>query len=84
MRALSRRDVLEMLGEADDVTVASVVATGATLEELAEAHAWLTNDEALINAGKHLPRGHVGQLAEIIATKEREEEDQEEGPAGQS
>jgi hypothetical protein len=82
MRALSRRDVLEMLGELDDVTVANVIATGATLQELAEAHAWLTNDEALINAGKHLPSGRVGQLVEIIAAKEREEEQQEE-PAKQ-
>jgi hypothetical protein len=83
MRALSRRDVLEMLGEADDVTVAGVIATGATLQELVEAHAWLTNDEALISAGKHLPSGRVGQLVEIIAAKEQEEEQPDE-PARQS
>jgi hypothetical protein len=83
MGALSRRDVLEMLGKLDDVTVANVIATGATPQELAEAHAWLTNDEALINAGKHLPSGRVGQLVEIIAAKEQEEEHQEE-PAKQA
>jgi hypothetical protein len=83
MGALSRSDVLKMLGELDDVTVADVIATGATLKELAEAQAWLTNDEALINAGKPLPSGRVGQLVEIIAAKEREEEQQEE-PARQA
>jgi hypothetical protein len=30
------------------------------------------------------PSGRVGQLVEIIAANEQEEEDQEEGPAGQS
>jgi hypothetical protein len=37
MCALSRRNVLEMLGELDDVTVAGIIAMGATLQELAEA-----------------------------------------------
>ena len=30
-----------MLGELDDVIVAKIIATGATTQELAEAHAWL-------------------------------------------
>jgi hypothetical protein len=76
--ALSRRDALETLGELDDVTVASIIAMGATLQELAEAQAWLTNDEALINAGKHLPGGRVGQLVEIIAADELDVEQEQE------
>jgi uncharacterized membrane protein YkvA (DUF1232 family) len=75
---LTREDVIAMLGELDDVAVANIVATGATVEELAEAHAWLTNDEALINAGRSLPGGRVGHLVEIVAAKEQEEEEQEE------
>jgi hypothetical protein len=54
--------------------VADIIATGATWQELAEAHTWLANDEALINAGKHLPSGRVGRLVEIMAAKEQEEE----------
>jgi hypothetical protein len=78
MTALTRKYVIETLGELDDVTIAGIIATGATAEELAEAHAWLDNDELLINAGKHLPSGRVGRLVEIIAAKEREEEQQQE------
>jgi len=72
---LTRKDVIAMLGELDDVAVADIIATGATPEELAQAHAWLTNDEALINAGKPLPTGRVGRLVEIVAAKEQEEEE---------
>jgi hypothetical protein len=48
----------------------------ATREELAEAHAWITNDEALINAGRALPTGRIARLVELI--KERDEEQKEE------
>ena len=78
MSALTRKYVIETLGELDDVAVADIIATGATPQELAEAHAWLTNDESLINTGKHLPSGRVGRLVEIIAAKEGEEEQAEE------
>jgi uncharacterized membrane protein YkvA (DUF1232 family) len=74
---LTRKDVIEVLGELDDVAVAAIIATGATAHELAEAQAWLTNDEALINAGRPMPRGRVGSILEIIA-RQWEEEEQEE------
>jgi hypothetical protein len=74
---LSHRDVTAMLGPLDDVTIAEIIATGASADELAQAHAWLGNDEALINAGKRLPAGRVGQLVEIVAAIEQEEADQE-------
>jgi hypothetical protein len=77
MSALTRKDVTAMLGELDDEVVAEIIATGATPEELAEAHAWLTNDEPLMNAGRPLPSGRVARLVDIVAaiTEEEEEED---------
>jgi hypothetical protein len=75
MASLTRKEVTEMLGELDDVAVADIIAMGATAHELEEAHAWLTNDEAPMNVGKQLPGGRVGQLIEIIAAKDEEEQD---------
>jgi hypothetical protein len=71
----TRKEIIESLGELDDVTVAEIIATGATPQDLAEAESWLSNDEALINVGRPLPTGRVGQLVEIITTKEQEDEE---------
>ena len=36
MRRIARDDVTKAVGQADDVTVARIIATGATVDELAE------------------------------------------------
>jgi uncharacterized membrane protein YkvA (DUF1232 family) len=75
MTSLTRKDVFAMLGLLDDAVVAEIIATGASVEELAQAAAWLTNDEALINSGKPLPGGRVADITEIVAAQEQEEEE---------
>ena len=75
MANLTRKAVTEALGELNELTVADIIAMDATREELAEAHAWITNDEALINAGRALPTGRIARLLELI--KERDEEQEE-------
>jgi hypothetical protein len=74
---LTHKDVTTMLGPLDDVTIAQIIATGASTEELAQTHAWLTNNEPLMNAGKPLPSGRVGELVDIVAAIEDEEVDPE-------
>jgi hypothetical protein len=66
MAHLARDDVIKAFGELDDATIAEIIGMGATADELAEARAWITNDEPLMNAGRPLPNGRVGQLVEII------------------
>jgi hypothetical protein len=61
----------------DDVTVADIIATGATAQELSEAQCWIINDEALLNAGRALPTGRIGQIVEIIRSKEEEDHQDE-------
>ena len=81
MRRLTRDDVIKAVARADDVTIAEIIGTGATADELAEAQAWIVNDEPLMNAGKPLPSGRVGELIGILTELEPEEDEGEEaGP----
>jgi hypothetical protein len=77
MTSLTRKDVVALFGDLDDMVVADIIATGATAEELAEAHAWLASDEPLMNAGRPLPAGRVGHLVDIIAAISEEEAEEE-------
>jgi len=75
MTQITRDDVTKAIGPADDVTIAEIIGTGATAEELAEAQAWIANDEPLMNAGRPLATGRVRELIDILAELEQSEED---------
>ena len=75
MTHMTRDDVTRAVGRIDDVTVAEIIATGATVDELAEAQAWIANDEPLMNAGKPLATGRVRELIDILAELEPSEDD---------
>jgi hypothetical protein len=77
MTQLTRDDVIKAIGEVNDVAIAEIIGTGATAEELAEAQAWIANDEPLMNAGRPLPSGRVGELVEILEELEAEEDGEE-------
>lgn len=68
-------DVITILGPVDETLVADVIATGATQAELAEAFAWVSNDEALIGEGRHLPAGRVAALVDLLTADEEEQAD---------
>jgi hypothetical protein len=72
---LTREQIRRALGEVDDAALARIMATGATPEELAEAQAWVVNDEPLLNTGKALPKGRVGMLAEILMTLDADDQE---------
>jgi hypothetical protein len=75
MRRVTREDVTKAFGPVDDVTIAEIIGTGATADELAEAQAWIANDEPLMNAGRPLPSGRVRDLIEILAEFDPNEDD---------
>ncbi|MFL4977370.1 MAG: hypothetical protein ACJ8FV_02755 [Xanthobacteraceae bacterium] len=74
MAVLTREDVVAVLGRVDDCTIGEIIASGATRQELAEANAWLANDEPLLNAGRPLATGRVGRLVELLALLQEDEE----------
>jgi len=75
MRRITRDDAIKAVGAADDVVIAQIIGTGATIDELAEAQAWVANDEPLMNAGKPLPSGRVGELVDILSELQASEEE---------
>ena len=80
MTRITRDDVTRAIGAADDVTIAEIIGTQASVEELAEAQAWLANDEPMMNAGRPLAIGRVRQLVDILSELQADDED-EDGPA---
>jgi hypothetical protein len=75
MRRITRDDAIKAVGAADDVVIAKIIGTGATIDELAEAQAWVANDEPLMNAGKPLPSGRIGELVDILSELQASEEE---------
>lgn len=72
---LTREDIVAIIGPVEDVVIAEIIGMGATSEELVEAYAWLTADEALMGSGRPLPASRVGRLIEILeAVDARDEE----------
>jgi hypothetical protein len=80
MRRVTRDDSAKAVGRADDVTIARIIGTGATVDELAEAQACIANDEPLLNAGRPLATGRVRELLDILAELDPDEENDEPGP----
>jgi hypothetical protein len=77
MTPVTRDDVTRAVGAVDDVTIAQIIGTEASVEELAEAQAWLANDEPLLNAGRPLATGRIRELVDILSELEPSEEEDE-------
>jgi hypothetical protein len=68
--AITRDEIVSILGAVDDELVSELMGTGASAEELREAWGWLHNDEALMGAGRPLPGTRVGALIEMLESDE--------------
>jgi hypothetical protein len=77
MQRLTQEDIVKAIGRVDDVTIAQIIGTNATVDELAEALAWMANDEPMMNSGRPLATGRARELVDILA--ELEPDDDEDG-----
>lgn len=71
--AMAREDVVSVLGSVDEDLIAEIIATGASLEELREAWAWLDGDEALMSEGRPLPGVRIAALIDLLEADEEQE-----------
>ena len=69
---MTRDEVASVLGPVDDMTVAEIVATSASIDELREAWAWLHGDEALMGEGRPLPGTRVAALIDVLDPDDEE------------
>ena len=74
MAALTREEVVGVLGRVDDITVAEIIETGATREELAEAQAWIANDDVLLGSGHPRAAGRGGLLVDVLVSMQEDDE----------
>jgi hypothetical protein len=63
---LTRDEVRALIGRSDDRVVTEILNMGASRADLAEAGAWLENDEAMLNEGRPIPSGRVARLVEML------------------
>jgi hypothetical protein len=75
MRRITREDAIKATGATDEVVIAQIIGTGATVDELAAAQAWIANDEPLMNEGKPLATGRVRELVDILSELEPDEDE---------
>jgi hypothetical protein len=70
---LTRAEVIALLGRTDDEVLTDILKMGASRAELAEARAWIENDEAMLNAGRPIPSGRIARLVEILQASDDEQ-----------
>lgn len=69
MATLTKDGVQRILGPVDNALLAEIATTGASEQELAEANAWVTNDDVLVNDFRPLPKGRVAELVDILSRR---------------
>jgi hypothetical protein len=68
MSPLTREQIMSVTGPLDEELVLRIIDSGATIEELTEAHGWFIDSYAMKAAGHHRPAGKVVELCEILET----------------
>lgn len=70
---MTREEVASVVGPGvDDSIVLEILGTGTTLDDLQEALAWLSADDAMTRSDHHQPHGVVAALCEILSRAEVE------------
>ncbi|WP_188822044.1 hypothetical protein [Brucella endophytica] len=71
--AITRDEIISVLGPVDDTLIAEIMASGATLDELILAWGWITNEEALVLEGIPRASGRTAELIDLLSDDEEDE-----------
>jgi hypothetical protein len=70
-RCLTREDIIQVLGQVPDARAASILATGATVEELEEAAAWAAGESDVMGKLQRPASPIVGAVYDILTAEEK-------------
>lgn len=73
-RPATAGEILAICGHIEDQAVLDIIATGATADEVLEAHTWLMADDRLGPELRRRPSGRVGQVCDVLTADEEAEE----------
>lgn len=65
-KTVTAEEVAEAVGPLEDATVATIIATGASREEVLEAYAWLSADDDMHRELHRAPHGVVAAVCDIL------------------
>jgi hypothetical protein len=65
-KAATASETRDIVGALSDGVIASIVALGATREEIVEAQAWLNSDDFLHRELRHSLHGRAAQVFDIL------------------
>ncbi len=65
-RTATAEEISTIVGAVENGTLAAIVATGATREEVLEANTWLTADDQMHRELHHAPGGVVARVLAIL------------------
>ena len=66
MAELTAATVARIAGPIDTPTTVAILATGASVEDLRQAVAWVAADDVMMDDMRPLPGGRVAELIEIL------------------
>lgn len=59
-------EIIDIIGPQDDLVLARIVATGATVSDVAAAYSWMNADDVMAESGLHPNSGRVAQVYQIL------------------
>lgn len=65
-RAATATEIRDIVGPLDDAVMTSIVAVGATREEVLEAKTWLASDDYLHRELHHTLQGRAAEIVDIL------------------
>lgn len=66
MAVLTRKQITDITGDLDEGLIVRIIDSGATLDEVSQAHGWFVDSYTMGKTRHHRPAGKVAEVCEIL------------------